>query len=75
MAHTLIDHVGQSTTPTITGLDNRTIYGPPVGGATNYQGVFVRQTGTPGTYTYRWVKDERTSAAVTAYTQSGDHRS
>lgn len=77
MAHSVVDHVGQTSSPSITGSVNRTVIGPPVSGAKNYQGVFAYQSGSGGSQTFRWIHDDYigTTASPTTYTFDPQHRS
>lgn len=68
MAHTLVNHIGQSTTPSITGTESQYVIGPPVLGALKTQGRYIWQSGATPNRTYRWVADEPiTSASPSTY--------
>ncbi len=72
MANNVKDKGGNTSTPTVTGTPARYIKGPPASGARGQFGLYILQSGTPGTSgTYAWLEDvnqDLGSAAVSAYT-------
>lgn len=69
MAHTIVDHVGNSTTPTVTGTVGTYVIGPPIKGGLKTQGLFIWQSGSGSSKTMRWLEDQPiTGASPAGYT-------
>lgn len=68
MAHTLIDHIGNSTSPSVTGTVGAAVIGPPSHGGMKQQSLYVWQSGTGTSKTLRWLEDVNiTGASPTTY--------
>lgn len=72
MAVTIKDKKNNSSTPSVTGTPAKFVKGPPESGSPTQFGLYILQSGTPGTNgTYAWLEDvnqDKSLAAVSTFT-------
>lgn len=68
MAHTIKNKLASTAAPSVSGSVTGTVYGPPENGYPHYRGVYVWESGTGSSRTYRWIEDEYCGNDVTSPT-------